>query len=516
MNECLSRGKELLKMLINNGYEAYFIGDAVRDTILEKPIRKIEITTSASVESIKKVFHNFDYEMIDEKNVKIIYTLFEFIIHPFEIVDNSNPNTLNSTNKHYSKNLLDNLAIRDFTINAIAMSHSGKLTDAYDGYTDVMKKRINVIGSPKVRFTKEPHLIIRAFALMSELNFRLISKTKKGIKKKRKNLDNVPLTAYAKDLKKVFEGPYARKAITMINKTNVENNIPSLKKVFHRLGMHYKKITFEEALLMAFVSEGKIDDRYREVIDNYTRFVSIFTLACANKKAIYDSMTLFGHGVDICVEANRINYLLGKCSKKDKKIKKKWDKLPIKKYCDLAYKGEDIMKIIDESDYPRINDVLDEVVLAILNKQITNNRSDIEKLVITVLKQNSISYGFEGLKKVEDYQSISDTFNNYNAPVVPEVQREPDPFINEVTNHRLDMLEQKLEEQSRIIKEKELQIREMEDQKIKKATDMIVNKSMEFINTNDDVRNMIKDINKFKEELNDFIFDYLEDEGDYE
>ena len=133
---------------------------------------------------------------------------------------------------------------------------------------------------------------------------------------------------------------------------------------------------------------------------------------------------------------------------KDKKIKKKWDKLPIKKYCDLAYKGEDIMKIIDESDYPRINDVLDEVVLAILNKQITNNRSDIEKLVITVLKQNSISYGFEGLKKVEDYQSISDTFNNYNAPVVPEVQREPDPFINEVTNHRLDMLEQKLEEQS--------------------------------------------------------------------
>ena len=132
------------------------------------------------------------------------------------------------------------------------------------------------------------------------------------------------------------------------------------------------------------------------------------------------------------------------------------------------------------------------------------------------MKQNSISYGFEGLKKVEDYQSISDTFNNYNAPVVPEVQREPDPFINEVTNHRLDMLEQKLEEQSRIIKEKELQIREMEDQKIKKATDMIVNKSMEFINTNDDVKNMIKDINKFKEELNDFIFDYLEDEGDYE
>ena len=132
------------------------------------------------------------------------------------------------------------------------------------------------------------------------------------------------------------------------------------------------------------------------------------------------------------------------------------------------------------------------------------------------MKQNSISYGFEGLKKVEDYQSISDTFNNYNAPVVPEVQREPDPFINEVTNHRLDMLEQKLEEQSRIIKEKELQIREMEDQRIKKAADMIVNKSMEFINTNDDVKNMIKDINKFKEELNDFIFDYLEDEGDYE
>ena len=337
-----------------------------------------------------------------------------------------------------------------------------------------------------------------AKVLCKSLNLNIEYVLQDVLSKEINNLSNCDLVIESFMLNEMTEKDIYRTLDTMINKTNVENNIPSLKKVFHRLGMHYKKITFEEALLMAFVSEGKIDDRYREVIDNYTRFVSIFTLACANKKAIYDSMTLFGHGVDICVEANRINYLLGKCSKKDKKIKKKWDKLPIKKYCDLAYKGEDIMKIIDESDYPRINDVLDEVVLAILNKQITNNRSDIEKLVITVLKQNSISYGFEGLKKVEDYQSISDAFNNYNAPVVPEVQREPDPFINEVTNHRLDMLEQKLEEQSRIIKEKELQIREMEDQKIKKATDMIVNKSMEFINANDDVKNMIKDINNIQ------------------
>ena len=53
MNEYHSRGKEILKILINNGYEAYFVGEAVRNIILEKNIRVIEITTSAHIEIVK-------------------------------------------------------------------------------------------------------------------------------------------------------------------------------------------------------------------------------------------------------------------------------------------------------------------------------------------------------------------------------------------------------------------------------------------------------------------------------
>lgn len=514
MNDYIISGKELLKMLINNGFEAYFIGDAVRDTILEKEITRIDITTIATCDSIKRVFKNCEIEDLDDNSVKILYNNFDFYVHTFMVSDGSDNNTL--LNKHYSKNLLDDLANRDFTINAIAMSHSGKLTDAYDGYRDIMRKRIAHIGNAKIRFSKNPSLMIKAFALVSELNYKIVSKTKKEIKRRRKNLESVDVATYYEYLYRIFEGPYAKKAVALMIDTNIQKSIPSLKWALSYLCDHYKKVSIEELLLMAFVHSGHIDDRYQPFIKNFSSFVNIFTLACTNRYAKYDSMTLFANGLDISLEANRINYLLGKTKIKEKKIRKQWDSLPIKRVCDLAYKGQDLMKIISKDDYPLISDIIDDLLLDVLNQEIPNNHDDIEKRALALLTQKGIKYDLDGMYDFD--QVIEETrqaFEEQNPEETePVVEEDSKPFNNseDYTNYRLDRLEQKLEEQAKLLEERALQMSEMQDLKLKNDIDLLSTKSIEFLSNNENLKYLIKNQEEFKTKLGDFIFDYIKNE----
>ncbi len=498
MSEYLNSGKELLRMLINNGYEAYFIGDVVRNSILEKEITRIDITTIAGNEAIKYVFKNCEIIDDDKGSVCVVYNNYYFYIHTFMVSDGLDNNTL--LNKHYSKNLLDDLANRDFTINAIAMSHSGKLTDAYNGFNDIMKKRIVHIGNAKIRFSKDPSLMIKAFALVSDLNYDIVSKTRKAIAKRRKNLDNVPIGSYYSYLTRVFEGKYAKKAIQSMERTNIERTIPSLKWVINRLANHYRKVTMEEALLMSFVHSGTIDDRYQPYIKNFTSFVNIFTLACANKKAKYDAMTLFGNGLDIVLEANRINYLLGKARNKERKIKKQWEALPIKRVCDLAYKGQDIIKIIKPEDQPKIRDVIDEVILAILNGELINDYDDIEKEVLKILTRENIYYNLNGFEQV-----ISQN-ESFEKEEIQEIKSD------DYTNYRLDQLEQKLEQQAKLLEERNNQFNDMRYLRMKNDISLLASQSIEFINSSENLQYVINNQNQFKKDLEDFVFKYIQNE----
>lgn len=525
MNEYISRGKEILRILTNNGFEAYFIGEVVRNTILDKEITRVDITTSAHLDIIRSIFKNCETEDIDEHSLKLRYNDYDFILQTFIYSEGIDKNTLLS--KHYSKNLLDDLANRDYTINAIAMSHSGKLTDAYSGFTDLQKKRICHIGVGKLRFSKEPVLMLKAFALVSELNYKIVKKTRSAIIKRRKCIEDVPVKEYYDILKKIFEGPYAHKAIYAMESTKIHKYIPELKKVIIRLNNFYKKVSIEEVLLMSCVLEGKMSDTYKDCIDDYATFVTIFALAMANKKGKYDNQSLYTNGLEICLEANRINYLLGKAHKKEKRIKKQWDKLPIKSIDDLDYKKTDLMRIINKSDFAKIEDVFDNVATAVLNGNLNNIHAEIETYILGLLPRFDIVYDLDGITDVEEFlkqeennqrelvneenETISE--DNINLDEFNESEDETD-LSDDLTSHRLDMLEQKFEEQSRMMKEKQIRLQEMENQRLKNDIDLIINNTFEYLNNNDSLKNLIKDPEEFKTESQRFIYDYIKDQGD--
>lgn len=453
----LEKGKEILKSLINNGCEAYFTGEIVRNKILGIDFNTIEICTSATPENVRSIFTNNRVEVISDGLVKLYLGELEYIIGTFkEEVRSESRKTLQS---HYSKSLIDDLHRRDFTINAMAMSHSGKVTDALNGYEDLQKKRIRAIGKPRLRFNEEPIRILKAFRLVSELGFKIDKATYSAIKGN-KQMTNVKVDAMAEELKYIINGPNFRKALAYIVDSGAYRRIPVLGNEFKRLNKKYRAESIDTILGCAFVQNKGIDEAFLSMSSNIQTLKRVVDLALVTPKSQYDTLLLFNYGLEVCQQANYINVLLGTAKRQSRKIKKEYSLLPIKRVCDLAFKGEDILKLTNNLEGPYIQEVLDEIIYKVLFNQLPNDYDAIKIFTVGLLKdkglilsgtyRSSERSAFERSPEPVSYEK-DNSFEYYEEKSLPVSK----PV--EETN-----MQNKFEEYERRLHEKDRQIAELE------------------------------------------------------
>ena len=137
------------------GYEIYVVGGAVRDLLTGNIIDDWDFTTSAPPEEILKLFPQGFYDN-QFGTVGISDSSFP---HPYEITtfrkefgysDARRPDKV-----EWGKTLAEDLARRDFTINALALAKDGKLTDLFNGQTDLKNRLIKAVGDPNIRFSED-------------------------------------------------------------------------------------------------------------------------------------------------------------------------------------------------------------------------------------------------------------------------------------------------------------------------------------------------------------------------
>lgn len=539
MEEYLNKGKEILKILINNGFEAYFIGEAVRNTILNTPITEIEINTSATPDAVKGIFDFTKAESFTEGSVKVMYHGFMFLISTFRLEDYKDKRT--PVKIHYSKNLLDDLSSHDFTLHAIAMSHSGKLTDAYNGFEDIKKRRIKMIGKPNVRMGEDPVRCLRALRLVSELNFKLLPNVKSAIASKSKGLKNAQPEAIGPELKKLVQGNHYKKTVDMLVSLKVAKNLPVFYKTFKLQDKKFIPMTFEEFLLVTFVMRSEIVEPYLEFVEDKVKFERIFQLALANPKSEYSNLDLFSNGEEICIAANHINVILRKAHKKAKKITTDYRDLAIKQVCDLTFKGEDILKLTFNKQGEHIQALVDEIIFKVLNHELVNDYDVIKVFVINRLQdmsvpmeQEKIDYNYrepvvekdeEGIEiTVEEQNELSESLQYQslvdakNEDEIAESLRRQGQVIKDYTEHRIDMLERRLNEQERIIREKDLKFaqleRESRQRRIESDVDTLVQKNLELIKDSDYLNNPKKDKLELSRQLHQVYMNFVSDAED--
>ena len=206
--------KKIISMLEESGFEAFVVGGCVRDSLLGKEPTDYDITTSALPEETKEVFKN---EHVIETGIKhgTVTVLMEG--EPFEIttfridenyLDNRRPEKV-----LFTRSLEEDLARRDFTINAMAYSEKTGIIDVFGGVSDLEHGIIKTVGEADTRFNEDALRIMRVLRFSSVLGFEIEEKTAFSVFKNRKLLKNISAERIFSELKKLICGKDAQKVL---------------------------------------------------------------------------------------------------------------------------------------------------------------------------------------------------------------------------------------------------------------------------------------------------------------
>jgi tRNA nucleotidyltransferase (CCA-adding enzyme) len=180
------------KALKDAGFEAYLVGGCVRDLFMGRKPKDWDVTTNATPEEIiplfSKTFYENDFGTVGVVNEDLSAdetggdaTLKIIEVTPYR-VESSYSDHRRPDSVKFSKDILDDLKRRDFTINAIAYdADTGEVVDPFFGIADLARGIIKTVGDPKERFFEDGLRILRAVRFHVELGFPLDHETEKSI-----------------------------------------------------------------------------------------------------------------------------------------------------------------------------------------------------------------------------------------------------------------------------------------------------------------------------------------------
>ncbi len=227
MKEPFKSAIPVLELIEKAGFKAYFVGGSVRDYILGLPINDIDIASSATPSEIKAIFPKTIDLGIEHGTVMILYKTHSYEITTFrsetDYIDYRRP-----TSVTFIRSIEEDLARRDFTMNAVAMNRLGEILDPFGGKIDIEAKTIRTVGIASERFSEDALRILRGIRFVSKLSFVLDPDTFQGIKDHKHLLSHIAVERIAAELDKLLSGAHASQGIQLLIETEIHKYIPGL------------------------------------------------------------------------------------------------------------------------------------------------------------------------------------------------------------------------------------------------------------------------------------------------
>ena len=374
----INSAKKVIYDLKKQGYEAYIVGGAVRDHILKQPTTDIDITTNAKPHQVAKIFKTkptgLKYGTV---TVFMGDETFEVTTYRVdgEYVDNRHPEEVT-----FCETVEEDVKRRDFTINGILMTEKGELIDYVNGRADLQMKIIKTIGEPKQRFTEDALRMMRAFYFQSKLGFQIDKDTRDKVTEMKDNLKTVAMERITNEIIKILQGGYVKKALKSMVTTEVHEVLPGLK-----LGIEYSEqmdeIPFVDAFFtLCFTLNGSIPQEWPFSNKHRHRYETARMLAATNQA--FDPYTLYTYGIDLCLLANRVNYMLKKTPNLKNKIERDYKNLPIQSDLDLKLRATEMIALANKKAGAWVKNLQTEMVIEVLNRRLKNEKNALERYVL--------------------------------------------------------------------------------------------------------------------------------------
>jgi len=257
----------LMKAFEKAGYEILVVGGAVRDAMLDLPIKDYDLATNATPDEVKEVvdgLKGYRY-VLGPQAEKSILNLTSLVNIPNEkeaIEITTYRKELGYAGDRTKGDFIpaetfeQDAERRDLTINAMGMTHDGILKDPMNGKEDLENNVIRAVGDPNQRFVEDPLRMIRAIRFSTKYGMPIDPATYQAI------LDNVDLIPtlsaprLRQEIGKVLVHP---KGYQMLMETGI---LPVLMPEFRNMTEYHHKLDYHP--------EGSLYNHYIEAFKKYT------------------------------------------------------------------------------------------------------------------------------------------------------------------------------------------------------------------------------------------------------
>ena len=198
----------LLDTLHAAGYAAYAVGGCVRDSLLGRTAHDWDLCTSALPQQVMELFgaEQCIPTGLQHGTVTIKYggQLYETTTFRTEgsYTDGRHPDAV-----QFVPDVREDLARRDFTINAMAYNEAEGMVDPFGGQKDLQGGLLRAVGEPQQRFTEDALRILRLYRFAARFGFALDTATARAARQLAPHLDCISAERIQEELAKLLAAP---------------------------------------------------------------------------------------------------------------------------------------------------------------------------------------------------------------------------------------------------------------------------------------------------------------------
>ncbi|WIF94242.1 CCA tRNA nucleotidyltransferase [Caminicella sporogenes] len=373
--------EKILNTLYKNGFQGYVVGGCVRDTLLGRVPNDWDIATNAKPNQMLNIFK--DYKVvptgIKHGTVTIIVNNKQFEVTTYRIEgkysDNRRPDKV-----EFTDDLEKDLSRRDFTINAMAYNYEKGLIDPYNGFSDLLDKKVKCVGNPDKKFEEDALRMIRAVRFSSQLDFEIDEAVTMSIVKNSKFVRNISKERIKTELNKILLSNVPSNGIkTLVDTDLIDYIIPEIREIvgFEQYSPYHDKDVFYHTMTTLDNTESDLILRLSALLHDIAK-PRCFTIDKYN----------IGHFYNHCVVGAEMAEEILK--------KLKYDKKTISS-----------VKMLIKNHMLRLNEITAKTVKRLINKMGTENVERLFKLQIADVKGSKYPHDFSNIEKAVDlYKKI--------------------------------------------------------------------------------------------------------------
>ena len=213
----LGSAAAIVKTLRDHDFEAYFVGGCVRDLVMGRAPKDVDIATNATPDVVQDIFPNTVAVGESFGVVIVLWGGIHFEVATFRsetsYSDGRRPDSV-----RYSASAEEDSRRRDFTINALFYDPlAGRLLDFHGGWDDIEHKIVRAIGSPRERFREDKLRLLRAVRFAARFESVIEPETRQAIVDAAAEIKQVSAERQRDELTRILTDGHSRRGFQLLD-----------------------------------------------------------------------------------------------------------------------------------------------------------------------------------------------------------------------------------------------------------------------------------------------------------